>query len=216
MKLQFIRKRECYRLTWFGRLLSLAVFVVILAVFFLKVPMWLSRSAPVNGQVLVLDGVMGDYAIEEAISLFEKGDYEKVVVTGAEFPAGSYLSDFNSMAEHTYAGFLELHFDSSKIYCLPTGNVLSNRTYTSGIVLKNWIEEASLNYTKIDVLSVGCHSARSKYLFELALGDQYEVGVVSITNPSYDNYRWWKTSQGARIVISEVVGFLYVRFFFFP
>lgn len=216
MKLRLIQKRECYRLTWFGRLLSLFLFVVILAVFFLKVPAWLSRSVPVNGQILVLDGVMGDYAIEEAIRLFEKGDYEKIVVTGAEFPAGSYLSDFNSMAEHTYAGFLKLRFNSSKIDCLPTGKVLSNRTYTSGVVLKRWIEESSSVYSKIDILSVGCHSARSKYLFQLALGDQYEVGVVSITNPSYDNKRWWKTSQGARIVISEVVGFLYVRFFFFP
>lgn len=194
----------------------MSVMLVIFAVFFLRVPVWLSYSKPVNGQILVLDGVMGDYAIEEAVNVFEEGNYDRIVVTGADFPADSYLSNYQSMAEYSYVRFLELDFDSTQIYCLPSGKALSNRTYNSGTVLKRWIQEQKLPYTKIDIFSVGCHSARSKYLFQLALGDQYEVGVVSIRNPSYNTSRWWETSQGARVVISEVIGFLYARFIFFP
>jgi hypothetical protein len=216
MKLQLIQKKECYRLTWFGRLLTMLVVVVIFAFLLFRVPVWLSRSQPVNGQILVLDGVMGEYAIEEAISLFQKSNYDRIVVTGGNFPADSYLIAYKSMAEYSYANFLALNFDSTKIYCLPSGKALSNRTYTSGTVLKHWIQEQNLPFTKIDVLSIGCHSARSKYLFQLALGDQYEVGVISIRNPSYNNSRWWETSQGARVVISETIGFLYAKFIFFP
>jgi hypothetical protein len=120
------------------------------------------------------------------------------------------------MAEYSYVRFLEMGFDSTKIDCLPTGRVMSNRTYTSAIVLRDWIKTSNKPYNKIDVLSIGCHSARSRYLFQLAMNDLADVGVISIPNPSYDNIRWWRTSQGARIVISEFIGFIYVRFFFFP
>lgn len=216
MKLRLIQKKECYGLTWFGRLLTMLVIFVIFAVLFLRVPLWLSRSKPVNGQLLVLDGVMSNYAIKEAIKLFEKGTYEKIVVTGVDFPTDSYLLDYKSMAEYTYANFLKLNFDSTKIYCLPSGKALKNRTYNSGTILKHWMQETNVPYTKIDILAVGCHSARSKYLFQLALGNAYEVGVVSVNSPSYSNARWWETSQGARVVISETIGFLYAKFIFFP
>lgn len=216
MKLRLIQKKECYGLTWFGRMFILSVIGIISVLLFFRVPVWLSRSKPVNGQVLVLDGIMGKYAIKEAINLFNKSNYDKIVVTGGNFPAQSYLFDYHSMAEYSYAGFKELNFDTTQVYCVPSGKAVVNRTYHSGSVLKRWLREQKLPYTKIDVLAVGCHAARSKYLFQLALGDEYEVGVISIRNPSYDNKHWWKTSQGARVVIGETIGFLYAKFIFYP
>jgi hypothetical protein len=48
------------------------------------------------------------------------------------------------------------------------------------------------------------------------LGDNVQVGVISVRNPDYDARRWWLYSEGAREVVSEVIAYLYARIFFHP
>jgi hypothetical protein len=48
------------------------------------------------------------------------------------------------------------------------------------------------------------------------LGNNFKVGIIAIENKSYDNKKWWKTSTGARNVIGETIGYIYVSIFFNP
>ncbi len=215
-KLKLVKKSECYRLTWIGRVLVLLFFTAFLFFLALFIPKFLSQSNPVNGQILVLDGLMPDYAIKAAIDLYESGNYEQVVVTGEILSVGYAIADIKTMAGLSYATFIELGFEADNITSLPTGNVVRNRTFTSALKLNSWIKDNKLNITKIDVLAVGCHAARSKYLFDRALDEHIAVGVVAVEDMGYNGKRWWQTSRGLRTVLSEGLGYLYVRFFFFP
>jgi len=50
----------------------------------------------------------------------------------------------------------------------------------------------------------------------MALGDDVKVGVISIPDTRFDPSAWWKTSEGARSVLTESIGYVYARVFFSP
>lgn len=215
-KIRWIRKTECYRFTWFSRVLILVVLLVFSFLSFDRFPNYLSKSNPVQGEFLVLDGLLPDYVIHEAIDIFNSGAYKKIIVSGGDLPTGFYLSEFESMADLSYATLVRLGFDANKLIVLPTGNVTRDRTYTSGLALKNWFLNQNIRSSKVDVLSMGFHTRRSEYLFQQALGKDFTVGAISIDDVSYDKLQWWKSSKGTRTVISELIGYFYAVFFFSP
>lgn len=191
----------------------------LLATFYLlftRFPLYLSKSSPVNGEFLVLDGQLSDYAIEQAITIFDQNKYKAIIVMGGRLPSGHYITGKKTMAEITYSTFIVLDFDSTDLILVKGQQVLKDRTYTSGLNLKNWFEEQKIQHTGIDILSVGCHAKRSQYLFQKALGNNFKVGVVAINDKGYNIKKWWKTSNGVRSVISEMIAFIYATVFFHP
>ncbi len=216
MKIKLVKKKECTVLTWPAKLLVLTISFLILYLLFTQMSTYLSKNKPQNGDYLVLDGEMPDYSIEKAIKIYYEFGYKTIITTGGKLPAGHYISGKTTMAELTYATFLELGFDTTKIVVIPGGNVVKDRTYTSGLSLKKWFFEHNITSAKVDVLAIGSHARRSQNLFQKALGDNFEVGIISIEDINYDNKKWWKTSIGVRTVMSEVIAYFYVKLFFYP
>lgn len=216
MKIRFLQKKECTVLTWPGRIF---VFVILLLTGYLVAipfPLYLGKSKPVGGNYLVLDGQMPDYSIVKAIDAFKNNGYDSIIVTGGKLSAGYYVAGRTTMAELTYATFVQLGFDSTRIIVLPGGDVEVDRTYTSAIAIKKYFQEKNIGKARMDVFVIGCHAGRSLLLFQKALGENYEIGVFTIPDYTYNIRKWWKSSKGARTVISEIIAFVYVKLFFHP
>jgi len=216
IRLRLTKKKECTVLTWPAKIIFLAVLTVIFLFVSFKIPLFLSLNNPINGKYLVLDGIMPDYSVQRAIEIFNNQNYTTIVATGSKLEAGYFISEKSTMAELTYATFLELGFDSTKIIVIPEGDILKDRTYTSALSLKKYFEKHKITNAEIDILAIGCHARRSKMLFKLALGDNFNVGVYALPDNSFDINRWWKTSKGVRTVISETIGYFYAKVFFYP
>ena len=60
------------------------------------------------------------------------------------------------------------------------------------------------------------HARRTRLLFQKALGDKVDVGVIGIPNPDYDAKHWWRYSDGVREVIGESIAYVYAKLFFHP
>lgn len=206
----FYKKVECYRLSWLSRLLLLSIFLLFFFGFVRLVPRFLRMNRPLNGQILVLDGQIPDYAIEKAIELFSKSNYRFIVTTGSNLPEGFYVSGMKTMAQLSRETFLALGFDSTKVIALPTKFVKRNRTFNSANTINEWLTTQHPEIDAIDVFTIGCHSRRSWFLFHKALNEKVNVGVYCIDNRGYQVDTWWKSSIGAREVISETIAYIYV------
>jgi hypothetical protein len=51
-------------------------------------------------------------------------------------------------------------------------------------------------------------------MFEKAFGDSADVGIVALDDPQYDREHWWRSSDGVREVLGEVIAYIYARFYF--
>jgi hypothetical protein len=53
-------------------------------------------------------------------------------------------------------------------------------------------------------------------LFQEAFGHRVLVGIIAVSNPDYDTAHWWRSSEGVREIISEVIAYVYARAIWLP
>ncbi|GAB4321723.1 MAG: hypothetical protein Kow00127_14250 [Bacteroidales bacterium] len=182
----------------------------------LNVQPYLAYSHPVHGRWLVVEGFVPDYTIQAAKKIFEKGNYEKILVTGKKRIKGAHLDRYKNDGEFTAATLRALGVAPEDIVVIALDrDFRKDRTYQSAVALREFMRRNGFS-GNMDLVSLGCHARRSYYLFCLAFGSEREIGVYSIPNVGYDPGRWWQSSNGFRDVTKEMIAWFYARFLFYP
>jgi hypothetical protein len=65
-------------------------------------------------------------------------------------------------------------------------------------------------------MTLGAHARRTRLLFEKALPKEASVGIIAVENQDFDASHWWRSSQGVRTVVGEIIGYAYARLVFWP
>ncbi|HTL15803.1 MAG TPA: YdcF family protein, partial [Patescibacteria group bacterium] len=129
---------------------------------------------------------------------------------------GIHLAQYKTYAQLGAATLIRLGLDSNAVQAVPAPRVPRDRTYAEAVALKRWLLEHDIKLQKINLVSVGLHSRRSRLLYQKAMGKDVVIGVTSIALKEYDPRHWWRYSAGVRSVIAESVAYLYARFLFSP
>lgn len=198
-------------------LVFLLVIAALLIIFIGKnIHPFLAIDSPVNSEILVVEGWLPDYALEQAMNEFNDNNYSLLITTGGPLLKGYHLSEYKTEAKLAASSLIELGFDEEKVIVVPAPDVIKDRTYSSAKALKKWLMDSELPVKSLNLFSLGAHSRRSWILFQKAIGDSIAVGIISAENISYDPKYWWKSSDGVRTVLSEMIAYIYARFFFHP
>ena len=211
-----LRRRQCLVPTWRGGLLLFLLAVGLFWVGLNGIHPFLAVNAPVEGGDMVVEGWMADYALKEALQEFQKGGRSRLYVTGSPLDAGAPLSEYRSYAELGAAVLAKFGAETNALQAVPAPRVKQDRTYASAIALKRWLEVNGIQCRSLTVVSEGTHARRSRLLFEKAFGPEVQIGIIALTPESYDPKKWWRSSQGVRVVIGEALAYGYARFVFSP
>ncbi len=210
----FFKRREIWVpgiATW------LMIFVLCTAGFFLflkNIHSFLSPVTPKNAQVLIVEGWLPDYALEQAAQEFKTHSYAYCLSTGGPLDIGSYLCGYKNFAELGALTLRKLGIDSSKVYAVDAGYVEKDRTFASALAVQKWLEKNNRRDTVFNLFSIGCHTRRSHLLFAKVLGKQYSIGEIACNDNSYDKNHWYRYSAGVRAVIAESIAYAYGFIFF--
>ena len=177
---------------------------------------FLAINCPVRGELLVVEGWIPDYAMPGAISEFGKNGYKQMIAVGGRIELGSHLSDFKSYGRLAQARLIALGFNGERLVVLDTGDIKKDRTYESAKAAQQWAGLNRVSMQGLDVYTLGAHARRSRLLFQKAFGDDVAVGVIAAENQSYESGGWWKSSNGVRDVMSELISYVYAVGFFHP
>jgi hypothetical protein len=211
--LGLIKRKERWGLSargWFFLIIAGIAMLVAAAV---TVHPFLAVNEPVRGDILVVEGWLPDYALEKVIDEFRSNKYRLLVTTGGPLLKGYYLAGYKSCAGLTSETLKRLGVSEAVLATVPAPYVLRNATYASAAALKNWLLNSKLDIKAINIYSLGPHARRTRLLFQKALGDRVDVGIIAGEDRSYDPTRWWCSNAGARTVIYELIAYLYARFF---
>jgi hypothetical protein len=177
---------------------------------------FLALTSRVDAQLLVIEGWVPDFALEDLRAEFGRGNYQRLVITGGPIEKGEPLLEYRTWPDLTKAVMLKRGWDLQHVVSLPSKAVKRDRTYTSALALREWISRTGMDVRGINIYSLGPHARRTRLLFRAALGSEKEIGVISGEDESYDSKKWWTTSQGVRKVLDEAIAYLYARFLFRP
>jgi hypothetical protein len=175
---------------------------------------FLAVTDPAPAEVLVVEGWVPDYVMEEARIEFERNHYRRLYVTGGPLEIGGYLSEYRTYAELGAATLIRMGMSKSMVEAVPAPSVRQDRTYISAVALKNLLRRQSTSAISINLMSLDAHSRRSRLLFQKAFGDDSRVGIIAVENREYDARHWWQFSQGVRTVIGELVAYVYALIVF--
>jgi hypothetical protein len=207
---------------WGNAIAALAIVLLgsllLVGLVIVKIHPFLAKNAPINADVLVVEGWLPDYALKAAINEFEQRPYKTLVTIGGSIPRGFYLSEYKTFAELAGATLIALNFDPEKLVVIadniaPLSPKLSaaNRTHDSATELQAWFASSSTEVTSMNLLTLGTHARRSWILFKKVLEPQTRVGIISAQPLHYDPEQWWTSSEGNRTIIAELLAYLFTR-----
>lgn len=198
-----------------GAILVILMLIVVAFVIFSlsSLHQFLAQNKPVNKGVLMVEGWLPDYAIEEAMKVFRNGPYHQFITIGGPIQRGSYLFRYGNFAELAAATLIALGLEKEKILIASSASNSSYRTYNSATELKHWLSISNQRLSSFDFFTLGTHSRRSRVLFEYAFGKEVEIGIIAAVPLHYNPKKWWRSSEGTRTVLSELIAYLYTLIF---
>ena len=176
--------------------------------FVLHIDGFLSPNAPIEAQILVVEGWLPDDALKKAADHIASNHYEFIITTGGPLDHGLFLSEYKTyanLARATLAKLLNRH----DITAVASPPVQKDRTYASALAFKKWLQDSRIRLHMVNVISQEAHGRRSRYLFQKALGSDYSVGIISIADSDYDTERWWASSERFKTVVEETIAYVY-------
>ena len=209
-----LRRRTCWLPTLRGWLLLLILFGTVLIFGFRNANTFLAVNDPMPDGVLVVEGWSPDYALETAKSKAQESPNHILYVVGGPLEHGAPLSEYKTYAELGAATLLRMGMSQDTVQAVPAPYVRRDRTYAAAIALRNWFRHRGDVPGAINLISMGAHARRSRLMFEKAFGSGTRVGVMDIADRDYDPRHWWKSSQGVRSVLDEMIAYGYARFLF--
>jgi len=207
-----IHRQEVWVLTVQGWLITLGCITTLMLFLLTHVHSFLAVNSPIKADVLVVEGWIPDYAIEQAMVEFKRGGYKKLITTGVPVEIGSYLAQYKNSAEISAATLRTLGFEQDKIVVVPAPNVIRNRTYASAVALRQWLASSDSKIKSVNLYTFDVHTRRSWLIFKEALAPEIQVGVIAVKSYNYNPNQWWISSEGVRSIISEMIAYIYARF----
>ena len=213
----FVNRKERWGFSWKGWLLVLLLFIGLATGFVYGVYPFLAVTQRTNSDELVMEGWIPFYAVHAAAREFASGSYRQILTTGGPISGmGGYTNDYNTSAS-LGAGRLKADgVPSEVVQMVPSRVSERDRTYSSALALRHWLDQQTKKVKAINVVTADTHARRTRLLFQRALGNNISVGIIAVPNPDYDARHWWRYSEGVKDVITEAVAYLYARLFFWP
>jgi len=216
MKFTLIKEHTGRKPTWLGRLLAaILIIAIFIGVGMNLYPFLAPEKTPHEG-LMVVEGWIHDFALDEAVLMYRAGNYSKVVCTGVPIETGSYIQQYKSYPEMTAARLHRLGIPEDQIVVAIADQMKKDRTYAAAVALREAFMAYNVTETNLHLVTTGPHGRRSRMLFQKALGPDYAIGVTCLEDFSYDAEDWYKCSEGARAVLGELIAYTYAKFFFYP
>jgi len=210
-------RKQRWGLSWTGWFVFIVVLIAAGAVFILNIHPFLAVTARENTKVLVMEGFVHRYAIRVAADEFRNGGYDHVYTTGGPVTgSGGYTWDADTTANVGAGGLRDVGVPAERVQMVPSHVIGRDRTYNSAVALRDWFRQQGLDVKAINVVTESTHARRTWILFQKAFGNGTKVGIISARNPDYEPRRWWRSSDGFRDVMGEVIAYIYVKFLFQP
>jgi hypothetical protein len=205
---KLFRRKELWVPTWYGWVLLLALLFGLVRGLAAIADPFLSISRPVAATVLVVEGWLPDYAMEQAAREFREKGYQYLVVSGVPLPQGYIISGYDSFVKVAAATLLKLGVPAEKLIEAPGALVDRNRTFESAHAVRARLHELGIRVHGLNIISEGPHARRTRLVYRKAFGGESDVGVIAVRPMDYDAEHWWRTSEGAKTVFSEGIGWL--------
>jgi hypothetical protein len=122
------------------------------------------------------------------------------------------VNNFNSNAELAKNQLIFLGIDSSIIKAVPGKRSKINRTLTSALAFRDWLNTTNIAIKGINIISMGTHARRTWMTYNKVLNEKYKIGIIAIPDSLENHSKHNKILKTVR----ESLGIIYYWFILIP
>ena len=212
-----IIRKECWRLSWRGWVALLFAGIVLALTLQYTLYGFLAVADPVPpSECLVVEGWMQADELRQAYAEFKQGGYRLIITSGCRVTDQWDPKLVVTYADWAASKLRRIGVPNDLIQAVPSYVQRKDRTYSSAVAVREWMERQGIHVTQLNVVTEGAHARRSRLLFQKAFGSNVKIGVIPIEDEQFDPAQWWRTSEGVREVLGESIAYIYARCFFYP
>jgi hypothetical protein len=103
------------------------------------------------------------------------------------------------------------------IVIAPSPASAQDRTFLSAVMVREKLKELKIHPKAINVITADVHARRTELAYRYAFRDEsMDVGVIALEPLNYAYLHWWETSEGAKSVLTELLGWAWMKLYFEP
>jgi hypothetical protein len=213
---RLVRRREVWLPTLWGWLVLLVVLALAAVIVGRELHPFLAINEPSGGKILVVEGWMEPYHLDQAVAVFREGSYELAVATGTPLPEWPQGNVYRTAAERAAEYLKSRGLPPSAVAAIPSPGSARHRTFLSAVMVREWAKRSGIEVQALDVFSLGTHARRSRLLFRKAFGPQVKVGAMAARHEHAEDERWWRSAESTREVLDQAVAYVWVLLFYHP
>ena len=209
-------RKPCWTLSLKGKLLVLAMTCVLVLGVVRFIYPFLAVTDPVPADVLIIEGWIPPGTMRQAAAEFHLGPYHRLLLLRPivdipdKYASGRYTGDYMANL------LIEAGVPQDEETTLFPVVAQKDRTYHSALAARQWLAEHDMEVKSLDVATLGPHARRSRLLYEQAFGAHVKIGIIALSNFEYDPDHWWRSSEGVREVLGEIIAYAYAKCLFWP
>jgi hypothetical protein len=208
MRLRFVQRRTSWRPTLLGWFSILSLLSIPAVWWCCRGESFLSLTQRSPADVLVVEGWIGRPGIRAAVAEFEQGGYQYIVAAGG-LTSDRWEDESTSYAEIATSEMIRLGVPKERIIVAPAKHTESRRTFESAVAVWRALQAAGIHPKNLNVFTFGAHARRSRLVFAKVERPGTNVGVIGWIPPGYIAGPWWRSSERARELLEETVGYMY-------
>ena len=215
MKSFFFSRHVVWLPKWWLILLGFLLISILMWVAVRHAATYLAVTEPINGQYLIVEGWQDETSLKQALAMFHLHHYQYLITTGG--PDTRHIRPkYKTYAEQSAAFLVANGLKADKLIVIPTPASAQDRTFLSAVMVRKWLENNNMTKEKMDIFTEGVHARRTLTLYKMAFQSNDNFGIYASKPNNYSLSAWWKTSDGAKSVLTEVAGMLWVTCCFDP
>jgi hypothetical protein len=122
------------------------------------------------------------------------------------------INNFNSNDELARNKLLSMGIDSSLVTAVSAKRSRINRTLTSAMAFRDWLETNKIAVKGINILSMGTHARRTWMTYNKILNEKYDIGIISL--PDYKSS--YSRKKKLLKTLRETLGIIYYWIILIP
>ncbi len=116
-----------------------------------------------------------------------------------------FTTGFTSKAGATLNYLKEVGVNPNNSIAVSFKFAKENQTLAAAHSFRDWV--SSTNIHSLNIVSAGVHSRRSLATYNKVLGDDYNIGIISLNSTRYNKSNWWKSPGGWLALIDESISY---------
>ena len=159
--------------------------------------------------LLCLEGWAHEGVIDEVARSFHSGRFPLIAVTGGPVQGRERWLGFETYAEWGARRLLQAGIPRDRMVISAPGKAETRRTLRDIVALRATLDEQGELPRRLLVVSGDVHTRRTRLLYRKVFGEEVEVHGVAVAPEGYDPDAWWRSSEGVKTVIMELIALAY-------